>query len=190
MTSAQDRAEVNFLRNAPTSSSRPATFRQFTFSGALNRMRSVSTGSEMMTVGTSPSKSFPIVAWPCADSSQKCPTHRIRTREAAARRHALQRGFALLEQSPRRIDPRHFDEVRGRGAGLDLKDPGKVTHAHGDPMSQYIQGQIEREMIEDSMLRGSNLALVGHLRRQMRAELRLAAGTLQKHHQPARHHQC
>ena len=97
MTSALDRAEVNFLRNAPTSSSRPATFSQFTFSGALNRMRSVSTGSEMMTVGTSPSKSFPIVAGPGADSPQKRPSHRIRTREAAARRHALQWGFAVLE---------------------------------------------------------------------------------------------
>jgi hypothetical protein len=137
-----------------------------------------------MTAGTSPSKSFPIVAGPGADSSQKRPSHRIRTREAAARRDALQRGFALLEQSSRRIDPRHLDEIRGRGTGLTLKNPRKVTHAHGGPVCQRIQGQVEREMVEDPMLQGSNLALVGHLRRQMRTELRLAAGTLQKHHQP------
>src|SRR5258708_18005984 len=104
-------------------------------------MRSISMGFDTTTGGTSPSKSFPIVAGPGADSSQKGSSHRIRTREAAAHRDALQWGFTVLEQSPRRIDPRHFDEVRGRGTGLALKDPGKVTHAHGDPISQYIQGQ-------------------------------------------------
>src|SRR6202048_3131394 len=135
-----------------------------------------------MAARTSPSKSLPIVAGPGADSPQEGSSHRIRAGKAAARCHALQSGFALLEQSPRRIDPRHFDEVRGRGAGLDLKDPGKATHAHGDPRSQRIQAQIVREMIENPMLQGSNLPLVSDLRCQMRTELRLTAGTLQKHH--------
>src|SRR5258708_17688448 len=99
-------------------------------------MRSISMGFDTPTGGTSPSKSFPIVGGCGADSSQKGSSHRIRTREAAARRHALQWGFALLEQSPRRIDPRHFDEVRGRGAGLALKNAREVTHAHGDPTCQ------------------------------------------------------
>src|SRR2546429_4793332 len=40
------------------------------------------------------------------------------------------------------------------------------------------------------MLQGSNLSLVGDLRRQMRTELRLAAGTLQKDYQPTCHRQC
>jgi hypothetical protein len=40
------------------------------------------------------------------------------------------------------------------------------------------------------MLQGSNLPLVDDLRRQMRTELRLAAWTLQKDHQPTRHLQC
>jgi len=91
----------------------------------------------------------------------------------------LQWCFALLKQSPGHIDPRHFDEIRGRDTGLALRN---VAHAHSGPTCQCIQGQIMRKMIEDPMLQGSNLSLVSDLRRPMRAELRLAAGTLQKDH--------
>jgi hypothetical protein len=40
-------------------------------------------------------------------------------------------GFALLGQPPRRIDPRHFDEVAGRGTGLAVKNAPKAR-AHGE----------------------------------------------------------
>jgi hypothetical protein len=110
---------------------------------------------------TSPSKSFAIVA----DSSQEGASHCIGAGKAAARRDTLQRGFALLEQSPRRIDPRHFDEIRGCSTGLALKHTRKIPHAHCDPTCQRFEAQVLRKMIQHPMLQGSNPPLVGDLRR-------------------------
>ena len=130
--------------------------------------------------GASASKPLPVVAWACANSSQKSPPHRIRAGKAAARRHALQGRFTLLEKSPRRIDPRHLDEVGGRCTGLTLKHTRKVAHAHSDPTCQCLQAQVEREMIENPVLQGSNLSLVSDLRRQMGAELRWPPGASER----------
>ena len=115
--------------------------------------------------------------------------HRFRRGKAAVLGDACNRQFAVGQAAPRRVHA-HFFNILGRGDFHRFHEaPGEVAGTHRHALGQQFDRQVTGQVLHYPLgQRGEAVGVFGgSLRRQRRAELRLAAGPLEEHHQVARH---
>src|SRR4051794_24554147 len=105
-------------------------------------------------------------------------------REAGGARGGLD-ARAVLEQRPGALDAQPLD-VRRRGhPDLGTERAGEVPLAERGAAGQRWDGEVRVEVAGDPRLELAQRLARGGLRREARAELRLAAGALEEEHEPA-----
>src|SRR4051812_32867850 len=107
--------------------------------------------------------------------------HGLDGAEAAVAGHGVELLAGGLESQPRVVDPDRLDVRAGRHAHLARKGTGEVALAHVRPGGEGGHGEVGAEVRGDPLLELSQRPSLGHLRAQVRAELRLAARPLHEH---------
>jgi hypothetical protein len=115
----------------------------------------------------------------------KRTAHRLDRAEPAAPRDLLDRLLRAVERDAGGLDPRRLHVDGGRHADLPAKGTREVARAHAGPFCKGGDRQVLAEMVGDPCLKLAQRLPLGDLGRQLRAELRLAARTLQEEHEPA-----
>ena len=92
---------------------------------------------------------------------------------------------ALLEQLAGALDPELLDVGGRRHADLAAEEAGEVARAHRGALGERLDAQVGVEVVGDPGLQLAQRAALGELRREVGAELGLAAGALEEEDQPA-----
>ena len=110
----------------------------------------------------------------------KCAAHGLDGPESGARGHELHRGVPRLERHPGALHAGGLD-VRGRShAHLAREGAGEVALAHVRASGERRHGEVLGHVVGYPGLELAERPPVGELRRQLGAELGLAAGALTK----------
>ena len=120
----------------------------------------------------------------------ECAAHRLDGSEAAGESHDLDRSVRRLERDARRLDANGLDVRTGSHTELLAKSAREVALAHVRALGKRGNGEVGVEVLGDPVLELAQRLALGGLRRELRAELRLAARALHEHDEPARHLQC
>src|SRR4051812_35833394 len=112
--------------------------------------------------------------------------HGLDGAEAAVARHCLELLAGGLEPQPRVIDPQCLDVGAGRHANFAGECAGEVALAHVRARGEGGHREVGADVRRHPLLQLSQRAALGDLCSEVRAELRLAAGALDEHDEPAR----
>ena len=96
-------------------------------------------------------------------------------------------GPALFQSPPRPFDAQFLDIARGSDTCRSGEHASEIARAHRHPPRQGVDGEIGPQVIGHPGLQVGERCAIGHLRLQLRAELRLPAGALEEQHELPRH---
>src|SRR5688572_17250882 len=111
----------------------------------------------------------------------QCPeertSHGLGGAEPAAAGDGVDRVAGLLEASTCGFESCGLDEACRRAAGLLAEATGEVPRAHRRVRGQRLDREVSVQVLGDVVLHVAQRVAVRGLQRQLRAELRLVAGT-------------
>ena len=129
----------------------------------------------------------PVSVWWDAEVLLEDASQRFGAAEPAARRDHVEGVCRLLELAAGRLQPGPFDEAARGLAHLGGEDPREVPDAHGGGGGERRQPVVATGSGFDEGLHGPNGRALGARDPHRRRELRLPAGPVEEHHQPAGH---
>ena len=133
-----------------------------------------------------PSEAGAVVGRGGADPAGEGAAHGLGGAETAAGRDELDRIGGLLEELAGALHPQRLDVGRRGHPGLAPEEAGEVARAHRGAFGQGLDPQVGVEVVGDPGLELAQRPPLGELRREVGAELGLAAGALEEEDQPAR----
>src|SRR4051794_37742047 len=121
-----------------------------------------------------------------AEPAVEGAAHRLDRAEAARARNDVDLLAGGLEPQAGVVHAQRLDVGRRRHSELATKCAREVARAHVRQLCEALDGQLLAEVAGEPGLQLTQGLAVGHLRSEMRAELRLAAGAACVDHEPAR----
>src|SRR5512147_924868 len=133
-----------------------------------------------------------VIEWTDPETADERSAHTLLVPEAAVERDTLNRDGRLLQGAAGRLQPHRFDRLGRCRPRLRGEEASKGTRAHAGALGQLLDPQISGEVLGNPRLEREQPAVLiaprgCHLRGERCAELRLATGALQEHHEPLRH---
>ncbi len=136
--------------------------------------------------GLERSEAIPVLGRARTDAAGERAPQRLGRTETGGRGNLVDGQDRGLEQAPCDLDPDQFDVRRGRAPHVGPEDAGEVPRTHRHPRREPIDGVVGVGMLADPCLELAQRVPRGALRVELRAELRLTAGTLHVHDELAR----